>query len=438
MKHLLTLIIAFLVITSVAIAFSNDKESSYHYNINTEEVPAIDPDEEYDDEDDYDPDFEGGDVPLPYYGDTLYQYDNKTLMYDYITTIIKPDSGMEFENYTGAVITYIDTVPVDTSIVRGNGTYIADGDILKFAIGVDTVSYDFKKLPGIIDPRQKLLSPGMREHEYSHSFSLSGNSCPCSFMFNAYLPKECPTWLNQFIATALRNDLQAMFLHDKGPDKILKEYYGYVIEPKKVFDINACAMTPEQIAEHYARVFEQLYRDDFTGEVDEDDSYGCPKYDYLMEIAPAWTDKDGKWATYRIYTYNYTMGIHGYMEEYYLTFDNKTGRILSYKEIIGEEAFPKAINLLEKAITEQKIKYNGYDESAVYSASLFKEDLSSNDVALLKENYNEKYYPRPALTNHGIVFSYQPYENGAFSEGILHYVIPYSKLAPKLKCSLSR
>ncbi|WP_368408261.1 RsiV family protein [uncultured Duncaniella sp.] len=42
------------------------------------------------------------------------------------------------------------------------------------------------------------------------------------------------------------------------------------------------------------------------------------------------------------------------------------------------------------------------------------------------------YYPRPALTNQGVVFSYQPYEKGSFAEGILHFVIPYSKLDVKI------
>ncbi|WP_354667204.1 RsiV family protein, partial [uncultured Duncaniella sp.] len=45
---------------------------------------------------------------------------------------------------------------------------------------------------------------------------------------------------------------------------------------------------------------------------------------------------------------------------------------------------------------------------------------------MLKEVYDGAYYPRPALTNQGVVFSYQPYEKGSFAEGILHFVIPYS------------
>lgn len=36
-----------------------------------------------------------------------------------------------------------------------------------------------------------------------------------------------------------------------------------------------------------------------------------------------------------------------------------------------------------------------------------------------------KYYPRHAITNEGIVFSYQTYEKGANFDGVLHFVQPY-------------
>lgn len=68
----------------------------------------------------------------------------------------------------------------------------------------------------------------------------------------------------------------------------------------------------------------------------------------------------------------------------------------------------------------------------IYLASLEKDELESNASEILKEIYDGTYYPRPALTNQGVVFSYQPYEKGSFAEGILHFVIPYSKLDVKV------
>lgn len=67
-----------------------------------------------------------------------------------------------------------------------------------------------------------------------------------------------------------------------------------------------------------------------------------------------------------------------------------------------------------------------------YPAAMDAGQLEANTSIIIKEGYNGSYYPRPAMTKSGIIFSYQPYEKGAFYEGILHFVIPYSLLKPKI------
>ena len=124
------------------------------------------------------------------------------------------------------------------------------------------------------------------------------------------------------------------------------------------------------------------------------------------------------------------MGAHGFMEEYYLTFDNENGRILGYNDIFGANDLKKALELLEQEITAQKKEFMNFD--GIYPASLEKDELESNASEILKGIYDGTYYPRPALTIQGVVFSYQPYEKGSFAEGILHFVIPYSKLDVKV------
>lgn len=88
------------------------------------------------------------------------------------------------------------------------------------------------------------------------------------------------------------------------------------------------------------------------------------------------------------------------------------------------------MDLLEQEITTQKKEFMNFD--GIYPASLEKDELESNASEILKEVYDGAYYPRPALTNQGVVFSYQPYEKGSFAEGILHFVIPYSNLDVKV------
>lgn len=407
MRHLLTAIITVILFTAAFMALSDNRsDSEKDYQIDLQRMSDS-----------------VSDGQSTYYGDTLYQYDGKTVVYDYFTGDDEEVSSLS----ASVLITYMDTVPVDTCRVIGNGVYVADGPVLKFAIGVDTVRYDMRHLPDSVNPIKESLPSGTVEHYYTRGFELTDSSWRCDFKFLAYLPANHPTWLNQFIATIMRNDIQALYLDDKGMERILNSYYGIKSTPKKVDGINAADMTPTEIARHFALVHEQLYRSENT--VEDWNGVG-PKYDYMLEISPAWTSPDGRYVTYRFYSYYYTMGAHGLMEEYYLTFNEETGDLLGYEDIIGAESFPDAIKQLEEKLTAKEAQYREMDEP--YLASMSEDDLEANASEIIKEVYNGSYYPRPALTNEGVVFSYQPYEKGSFAEGILHFVIPYSKLRNKI------
>lgn len=353
-----------------------------------------------------------------YYGDTLFQYDGKTMVYDY--------GAFEDDDVTSvsksAIITYRDTTPVDTCIVNGNGWYFADGEKLKFSIGVDTVYYNFKHLPKAVYSEKELLPTHVKEYSYNHTFALSDSSWNCDFAFRAYLPENPQTWTKQFIATMMRNDIQGLFMDNKGADRILKEYYGIKARPRKIYGIDASQKTPEQIARHFSEEHERLYRKDY-------DECG-PKYDYSMLVAPAWQSKDGKYITYRFYTYYYTMGAHGFMEEYYLTFNDETGTLLGFDDLFSKSDFNKVIDALETEITEYQKDIRSFE--GTYPSWLSEDELSSNATAVIKEVRDTVYYPRPALTKKGVVFSYQPYEIASFAEGIKHFVVPYSKVRFKI------
>ena len=407
MRHLLTAIAAVILLSIAFFMFANNGG-----NLNNDN--QIDTSDKID---------SLAEAQSRYYGDTLFQYDGKTVIVDYFTEEDQEVSSLS----SYLLITYADTIAIDTCRVIGNGSYVTDGEILKYAIGVDTIRYNMRHLPDSIKPILSLLQSDIIEHRYAHGFELNDSSWRCDFKFLAYLPKGHPTWLNQFIATIVRNDIQALYLDNKGADRILKEYYGIKTKPKKVDGINAANMSPKEIAGHFALEHERLYKKEFATE----DGEGLgPKYDYMLEISPAWESSDKRYVTYRFYSYYYTMGAHGFMEEYYLTFDNENGRILGYNDIFGANDFKKALDLLEQEITAQKKEFMNFD--GIYPASLEKDELESNASEILKEVYDGSYYPRPAMTRQGIVFSYQPYEKGSFAEGILHFVIPYSKLDIKI------
>lgn len=204
MRHLLTSILVVALLSSIfATCYTNSKSST----------AAV-----------ADMTVENEEKEQKYYGDTLYWYDGKTIVYDY---------GFEWEERpsslsTSAIITYQDTIPIDTCRVIGNGTWIVNGDCLDFAIGVDTVYYPFCNLSDSVDPERELVSAkfNVQRHDFHHTFELTDSSRTCDFSFVSYLPNGYQKWIDQFIATVMWNDIQAIFLDNKGSDRIINEYYG--------------------------------------------------------------------------------------------------------------------------------------------------------------------------------------------------------------------
>lgn len=317
------------------------------------------------------------------------------------------------------LITVCDNVPVDTCVIVDNYNDIwAKGENIYVMFGADTLCFNAWKLPREINLMNCFVANrGWKNHRFSHTFDISDAACDCDFFFQAYLPSEIPAWTKRIMKDIMANDIAALFSDDKDRTDALRR-------------IDVGAKTPKQIAAHYAKEHERLYRKEFDVADEEGKKWG-PKYDYLFKMNPAY-ECGGRYITYRFYTYRYTMGAHGYMEEYYLTFDKVAGRLLGAEDIIEPKNFDFVIESLEQKICNRK-RRNGETNSNT-SADLA--SLGSDFSTVLKESVKGKIYPRPALTENGLVFSYQPYENGAFAEGIIHFVIPYSEIANVLKIEI--
>lgn len=365
-----------------------------------------------------------------YYGDTLVQYGNTAVC---ISSFGGGSATEEVSSYDQTMfITVRDNMAADTCVIvdMHNGIF-AKGETIHVLFGVDTMRFDARKLPEQINMMDRYaVGKSWRKHKYEKSFAISDTSWNCDFHFQAYLPRDVPVWTKKFIATIISNDITALYLDNKGASRILNEYYGDTQSPKKLRSIDASKATPEQIAAHYAKEHERLYRKEFDY-VDKDGRKTGPKYDYLFKMNPTWRSKDRKYVTYRFYTFYYTMGMHGFMEEYYLTFDNTTGRLLGAKDIIKSGKFDSVVAILEKRINDYKHKYAS--DKFHFTADLDGEKLEANSSDIVKEAVKGKLYPRLALTENGVVFTYQPYEMGPFSEGIIHFLIPYNEIKQFLK-----
>ncbi|MDE7154303.1 MAG: RsiV family protein [Muribaculaceae bacterium] len=361
-----------------------------------------------------------------YYGDTLFQYDNKTVCISFgndeiINGVRSVDSSI--------LITLTDSVPTDTCVLANFSTFKVDGDKLRLTVGGDTLRVDFRNLPERIDAVNSLMIKGFHKYSYRNVFVLNDSSENCEYDFEAYLPKPAPEWTKRLIAGMLNTYIRSMYAEQK--DNILDEYNGNMNGSRKSEQIHVAKMNPVEIARYYARLNKKLYIKEFNDYASES-PYISPKYDFMFNMAPLWINADSSLITYRIETYCYMMGAHGSPEEYFLTCDAKTGKLLSWQDIQTEDDYKNALAVLDQKYKEYKSSL--FDEEIIdsFSAALSMEDLYSDVTSIIKENYNGAYYPRPALTNNGLLFSYQPYEAGSFSEGILHFVVPYSAV-PAMK-----
>lgn len=128
--------------------------------------------------------------------------------------------------------------------------------------------------------------------------------------------------------------------------------------------------------------------------------------------------------TYLCYTHDYNNGAHGYFTE----------RLLSYDFVNDTEI---DWNYLFKPGSEKAVNHLFYE--TVQEHPVFGEFQDTESVSVIQEYFerNEKkmhngylIMPQPGLTDEGVVFSYQPDEASCFAAGVLHFVIPYSKLLP--------
>lgn len=357
-----------------------------------------------------------------YGGDTLWRDGDRSVLISFGDELAH--DGV-LSNDGTMLITYTDTTPTDTCIVGLYSSLWADGNLLKVTVGADTLIAQFARLPRILDAPGRIVPGGCKGHRFHKEFAANDSSWECEFDFRAYLPDPHPAWIRQFIATIMRNDIQALFLDNKGSERIIKDYYGITSRPRKVDGIDASRRTPEEIAAHFAKVHERLYRKEFAS-----DGFP-PKYDYMMEVTPVWLNSDSTLITYRFYTYTYTMGAHGYPEEYFLTFDSRTGRLLGWKDLMDEAGMADCVADITHRLTAYKGEFFGRELDEPYPAYLDEEDISSNSTELLKERFDGRLYPRPALTRNGLLFSYQPYEAGCFAEGTLHFAVPYDRVKMK-------
>lgn len=166
----------------------------------------------------------------------------------------------------------------------------------------------------------------------------------------------------------------------------------------------------------------------------EGDSYHPMNHSYRTTITPAWQITDKHTTTYAIEDEAYTGGAHGILFHYYLSLDENSDSLMGLTDIFKEEALPEVFKLIGEKLRTGPQAAN--DEETWPSVAEVLPAPASNDYSVLSgqmQQYKGKWYPRPALTDCGIVFVYPPYIKNSYSAGTINILISYAEAKNWLK-----
>lgn len=331
----------------------------------------------------------------------------------------------DMDNKEGVLLKrYVNDILYDSSIIVGPYNDVIGRNYHCLVLsGVDTVKIDIRKpLPRIINTRRLGELPGCKNYRISKHYALSDSAWTTDFQLNISISDSTLNTMFQFISTLIRDDVVGYFANWNDEDE--RSVPQIIIYHTKMDNINS-------MMDYYYRQFCKLYNKEFNDTLTEENVKNGywntgDRYSYQLYVYPVWENSDKSLTTWRFYTYGYMGGAHGCEKEYYLTFDNKTGRILGIRDFFKKNVIPQ---VYERLATQLNIHFGKCQDSqycltADLSPSLC---ITATESDILNEIISGKHYPRPAITNEGIVFTYQAYEKGSNADGILHFTQPYKQ-----------
>lgn len=311
------------------------------------------------------------------------------------------------------LVRYADDKPTDSMILVGPYMrLLSDGDLCRIVIGVDTVNVNIRRpFNKALDLRFRDALSGCKYYRLSRHYALNDSAWDTDFQINIAMRDSTLLFIKDFISEMIRNDVASFF--DEYKDGECVTPYVPMIRMRN--------RNVNQMMEHYYYQFRNLYDKEFKPEPGSDERAFGQHYSYQCYAYPVWQNSDSTLATWKFYNFSYMGGAHGGECEYFLTFDNRTGRILGAMDFFSKTGFRMAIDELAKQLDH-------YHDREGFEADLNSEyNVTAVQSTSMNEVIDGKIYPRPAITKQGIVFSYQTYEKGGNADGILHFTQPFKK-----------
>jgi len=127
---------------------------------------------------------------------------------------------------------------------------------------------------------------------------------------------------------------------------------------------------------------------------------------------------NNRFVTYQNYTHDYNGGAHGYYTEKLVSYDHVHKQEIDFKYLFKPKSEKELLNiLLEEAKNTHQYSYG----NPQITEGVIDVDEDGNPTG----SYT---FPRPGLSDKGVVFSFQPYDIDCFAAGTFHFTIPYKRV----------
>lgn len=159
---------------------------------------------------------------------------------------------------------------------------------------------------------------------------------------------------------------------------------------------------------------------------------------FRTSVMPAWRFGNGL-TTYKVEEETYTGGAHGMNYTFCLTLADATGQPLGLKDVFKEECLPQVFELISEQLAARRtyeLEENDAWDNKAETGSTADEQDGVMLAAGARETYGGKFYPRPALTGCGVLFTYAAYEKDCYAAGNVHIVLNYDDVKGLLKIQL--
>lgn len=246
---------------------------------------------------------------------------------------------------------------------------------------------------------------GTTPYHFSEDYYLTDSIYSLHYEVQIALLPDDPSWIKEFVNQSIQ--------HKVGDSSLLED------QSPKLFDMRTSSSWDE-ICRYYYEWLKECYIKEFPQDI-EDAKYLGADYNFVFTVYPVW--ENDRYITFQIFVDMCYGSMHNSETDFCRTYEKSSGRLLGIADFYTESEFDEVTVWLGSRL-DSLLDRTGMTPELDPDKSPAK---ASSDMTL-KENYKGKIYPRPALVEEGIIFTYQTYEHGApRAYDTMKFIKPYNK-----------